>query len=186
MKLPFRRRNEVEETELQVPSEVQEYYQAERRERAGVAWLLGLGTLAVTILLAVGLFFGGRWIYRKVTNNDRPTTANTTNVNQPATENTPKPPETSSTNTNRSASPPAAPVTPTPSPNTNSSAPSSPSTPTPSPTPAPSAQPGGRGQGGSDLPNTGPEHVIAISVATTLLGGLAHEAFIRHRTTHKN
>ncbi|HTE57431.1 MAG TPA: hypothetical protein VK694_01715 [Verrucomicrobiae bacterium] len=67
----FRRRN----NQTNVPAEIQEYYQTERRERAGVAWLLALGTLLVTVLLAVGLFFGSRWVYRKVAKNDKPNTS---------------------------------------------------------------------------------------------------------------
>lgn len=49
-----------------LPKEIEEYYTAEKRERRGVAGLLAVGTLLVTILLAVGLFFGGRWAYRSI------------------------------------------------------------------------------------------------------------------------
>lgn len=59
---PFKRKNKQNQTE--VPQEVQEYYQSERRERTGIAWLLALATLAVTVVLAIILFFGGRWLYR--------------------------------------------------------------------------------------------------------------------------
>lgn len=56
-----------------VPKEVQDYYQAERRERVGIAWVLALVTLVVTVLLALGLFFGGRWAYRQIFDkNDSP------------------------------------------------------------------------------------------------------------------
>lgn len=53
-----------------VPEEVEDYYQSEKRERKGVAWLLALGTLLVTVLLAAVIFFGGRWVYRTVFDND--------------------------------------------------------------------------------------------------------------------
>ena len=53
-----------------LPEEVQEYYQAERRERTGRAWLLALATLFVTFLLAAALFFGGRWVYRALSDNE--------------------------------------------------------------------------------------------------------------------
>jgi cytoskeletal protein RodZ len=53
-----------------VPAEIQEYYQTERRERAGIAWLLAFGTILVTIALAAGIFFAGRWAYRKIAGND--------------------------------------------------------------------------------------------------------------------
>lgn len=48
------------------PNEIQNYYTEERRDRTGVAWLLAAGTLIVTLLLALGLFYGGRWAYRTV------------------------------------------------------------------------------------------------------------------------
>lgn len=53
-----------------VPAEIQEYYQAEKRDRTGIAWLLAFATLVVTILLAAGIFFAGRWAYRKIAGND--------------------------------------------------------------------------------------------------------------------
>jgi cytoskeletal protein RodZ len=53
-----------------VPAEIQEYYQTERRERAGIAWLLAFGTIVVTIVLAAGIFFAGRWAYRKIAGTD--------------------------------------------------------------------------------------------------------------------
>ena len=52
------------------PEEIREYYQAERRERAGMAWLLAIGTLLLTFLIAAGLFFGGRLAYRALFDND--------------------------------------------------------------------------------------------------------------------
>ncbi len=62
-----------QQTSGNMPEEVQEYYESGRRERVGVAWLLGLGTLLVTVLLALGIFFGGRWLYRTIKgNNDKP------------------------------------------------------------------------------------------------------------------
>lgn len=68
-----------------VPQEVQEYYQSERRERSGVAWLLALGTLVITLLLAVGLFFGGRWLWQKISNDDPdPVVTSQTDTSAPA------------------------------------------------------------------------------------------------------
>lgn len=58
-----------------LPEEVREYYQTERRERTGMAWLLAVATLLVTFIIAAGLFFGGRWAYRTVFNNDDKKTA---------------------------------------------------------------------------------------------------------------
>ena len=60
-----------------LPEEVREYYQSEKRERTGAAWLLALGTLLVTFFIAAGLFFSGRWVYRTVFNHDDSTNKTT-------------------------------------------------------------------------------------------------------------
>lgn len=54
----------------QMPPELSDYYAAEKRDRRWGVWLLGLATLVVTVILAVLLFFGGRWVIRKFTSND--------------------------------------------------------------------------------------------------------------------
>lgn len=60
-----------------VPEEIQdEYYEPERNERSGVAWLLAFGTLIITILLAAGIFFAGRWTYRQITGTNDSDDAN--------------------------------------------------------------------------------------------------------------
>lgn len=61
-----------------LPEEVREFYKAEKRDRTGMAWLLAIATLVVTFLIAAGLFFGGRWVYRAVFNDDDDKNANTT------------------------------------------------------------------------------------------------------------
>jgi H+/gluconate symporter-like permease len=54
----------------QTPEEVQQFYAAERRERAGIAWLLALGTVIATIVLAAALYFTGRWLWQTITDKD--------------------------------------------------------------------------------------------------------------------
>lgn len=169
VKWPFRRNdNTTEQPEYQVPSEIQSYYDAERRERTGVAWLMATGTLVVTILLAVGLFFGGRWIYRKVANNDPQPAVNTASVEQSPSENAAEEPQTSSTTTNEPSpvpTPPAtAPSTATP-----------PATPSPTPTPASPSTSAANNQN-SNLPSTGPGHVAAAVALATIIGSLGHYA----------
>ncbi len=66
--------------ESNIPEEIKDYYQSERRERVGVAWLLALGTLMLTLVLAFGLFFSGRWLYRKVAHKN---TGQVTQVTKP-------------------------------------------------------------------------------------------------------
>lgn len=71
VKWPFSRKNQTADTS--VPPEVQEYYQAEKRDRTGMAWLLAAATLIATVLLAIGLFYGGRWAYRTLFTDDNQT-----------------------------------------------------------------------------------------------------------------
>lgn len=73
---PFKRKQSENSN---VPTEVQEYYQAEQRERMWVAWLLAFVTLVVTVGVVLGLFFGGRAIYRKAKHKTTPVAT----VNQP-------------------------------------------------------------------------------------------------------
>ncbi len=50
--------------------EVDKYYDGERRDRSGLAWLLALISVIVVTLLVVGLFLGGRWAYRALTDSE--------------------------------------------------------------------------------------------------------------------
>lgn len=47
-----------------VPAEIQEYYNAEQRERVGLAWIIAIVSLVVSLAVIFGIFFGGRYIYR--------------------------------------------------------------------------------------------------------------------------
>ncbi len=126
-----------------LPAEVREYYQSERRERAGVAWLLALGTLLLTFVIAAALFFGGRWLYNTIFNNDnndsdtKQTTSQDSSLrvdengnvtggnNQNATNGSTG---TSSTSTNTPSAPATTPntaTTPTTTPNTGDLTPAS-------------------------------------------------------------
>lgn len=154
MRWPFRRKQNIEG----VPQEIQDYYQAERRERTGIAWLLALGTLLTTIALAILLFFGGRWVYRKVANRN----GNTSQVTQQPTETT--------SPANEAEQQPSGDQGATGG-GTSSTATNTPAT-TPAPTPATQGQQS-RGTS-SDLPNTGPGDILAVFVLTSLIGAVAH------------
>lgn len=152
----------VEQPASNLPDEVQEYYQSGKRERVGVAWLLGIGTLCITLILAMALFFGGRWVYRKIANrNDKPNTTSQIGQNNQNKQNG----GSSSTNQGKQNPTPSTPQT-------------TPSTPTPAPTtpaPAPTTtipstnQPSASQPAPTTVPNTGPGDVIAIAIATAVV-----------------
>lgn len=170
-----------------VPEEVNEYYQAEKRDRTWMAWLLALLSLAVTTLLIMGLFFGGRWVYRKIrpvtpsgtiADNQTNETQNTENNNsgkaaeneQKALEEQKKAEEAAkrAEEEKRKAQERArvnAPVNPAPQ------------TPAPSASgPATTTTPN---SANNNLPGTGPGDVIAVFVLTSVAGALVHRYVLR-------
>jgi hypothetical protein len=68
----------------QVPAEIREYYQAEKRDRMWVVWLLSGATFIVTVLVVLGLFWGGRWTYHKIKGDNKPATQTATTEDKPA------------------------------------------------------------------------------------------------------
>ena len=62
----FWKRNESE-----VTKEFEEYYLAERKERAGLAWLMAFVTLCIGAVLLIGAFLGGRWLYGRLNHDDQ-------------------------------------------------------------------------------------------------------------------
>lgn len=167
MKWPFSRNKDTSN----VPQEIQEYYQSERRERTGVAWLLALGTLLTTIALAAVLFFAGRWVYRAVVDRgDNGRNGASTQVQQNPTENE------AVNSSNDGAEDRSGQET------------------------APADQNGGQSEGtvsdsaatdsreptvasaGNSLPNTGPGDVLAVFLIVTAAGTLAHYALTPRRT----
>ena len=61
----FRRKEVTEE----VP-ELEKYY-AQKRTSSAMSWLFAVATMFLTILIVLGLFFGGRWAYRQIVDNDK-------------------------------------------------------------------------------------------------------------------
>ncbi len=148
------RRNKTDQTGM--PTEVRDYYKAEGRERTGLAWLLALATLLVTVLVVLGLFLGGRWAFRKLKDNNKPAPVAVQNENKDEAEKPKDEPQN-----NPSTSQPV-PATPAPSPTGSTS------------TPAPQTQTPANGS----IPNTGPGDNVAIFVAVSVLGYLAHRRFL--------
>lgn len=62
--------------------EVEKYYEAEKRERAGLAWLLAVASVAIVAAVLIGAFFGGRWLYRKYTGKTDNTTVSVETTSQ--------------------------------------------------------------------------------------------------------
>lgn len=124
-----------------LPDEVKQYYQSETRQRRGVAIVLAAAALLVTIAVASGLFFGGRYAYNKIQGDDNKdqkaaTSQNEDNDDFSAEDNQEQKPAPSQT-------PAPAPSTPAP-------------TPAPQPAPAP-ANPTTPALGDNALPHTGDE-----------------------------
>ena len=69
MRFLRRKPRNVQQLPGDVPKEVEEYYESTRKERTGVAWLLGLATILLIVFIAIALFFGGRWAYRSAVDN---------------------------------------------------------------------------------------------------------------------
>ncbi len=57
--------------------ELQEYYATKGGDSTAKAWLLAFGSLFLTVAVLVGVFLGGRWIYRTVTDTDEKPTVTT-------------------------------------------------------------------------------------------------------------
>lgn len=159
----FRKSN----TTTQIP-ELQEYYATQKKESTGVAWLLAFGSLVVTAVLFVGLFMGGRWAYRKISNKDtKVVTVQTTTTN------------TSSNTTESTTSQPTGTVTVS---NVPSSIGESVTTPQTSPaqgvSPSQSTQTNKTAVAASTaVPNAGPTESISLFIAIIIVSTLAHRSY---------
>jgi hypothetical protein len=70
----------------QTITELEDYY-ANKRNRTGMAWLMAFLSLLVTVAVIAALFFGGRWLYRTLVDNDSDSSSTTTST--PAVVSTP-------------------------------------------------------------------------------------------------
>ena len=193
----------------EVPPEApQQYPSGGNGSRVGLAWALGLTSLVVTVGVATGLFFGGRFAYRKINHNSasKPTaTTNASGTDQVAvTTPTPQPqatpkPTPSPTPTTAPATTPSPSPAPTATP-TPVATPTPAPTPTPSPTPTPTPTPSvpqtsstfttvpSNATGKTDvvaedtaIANTGPGDTVALFLSVSLTTGFAHALYTRRR-----
>ncbi len=159
---PFNRK---QKNKAPVPPEVKRYYDSEHRERVGLAWLVAFLSLIATILIVAGLFFGGRWIYRKLTHkNNQPSTSQPASTNQSESANNQSESQSSQSQTDNSSS------SSSESNSSSSSNNSEPTTNTPS-SQAPSNQ----------VANTGPGSNLAIFLAVTIIATAGHSIYLRRR-----
>lgn len=140
MKLPFARKKT---TEQEVPTEIKQYYTEEARDQRSATWLTGALVFIVTVLVVLGLFYGGRALYRAITNDEAGDT--------PATEQTTEQTNDSSTDTTNTSQEQGQPVSPSTDDTPESTSDDSQPTDTPATTPqtGPSEP--------EEIPRTGPE-----------------------------
>lgn len=190
MNLPFRKKKAANAPNM--PPEVQQYYKSERREQTGIAWLLAIATLLITIAIILGLFFGGRWVYRKIKNRNTTTTTQTqSNTTDDANKNTSSSSNESSksSGSNGSATAGSGSSTQNNASTANGSAGSSAS----SSAAKGSSTSSGTSSNGSaststgvvpptaartSIPNTGPGDTVAVFIGVTIAGYLIHRYLI--------
>lgn len=169
MAWPFKRKK----TSVDYPAEVQDYYKFDKPERTGTAWILALVTLVVTVLVALGLFFGGRWAYRKLAGKDQPGTTTQTAppqvVQQPSSE------------TGQPTTPPSSETPSAPGSGTDLPAPTTPTTNGPSSTSTPDVTPNTGPTLSATIPRTGPADTVAIFIAVSALATIGHRLYTAKR-----
>lgn len=174
---PFRLFKKQDKSNL--PPEVEKYYQSEHRERVGLAWLIAFMTLILTVAIVIGLFFGGRWTYRKIAGN----------TNKPATPAQPvKPTSVSTSKPAPVPGPSGKPVSTSQSqaPPTNSSAPSTTTSTSSRRTNTPAHTTASHvtattstNKTAGKLSDTGPGDTLVLFIAVSLVGALGHTLYLR-------
>lgn len=164
----------------QIP-ELQDYYATQKNENTALAWLLAFGSLLVTIAIFIGLFLGGRWVYRQFTKDDKKPTATVQVTESANQEDTPspivqvQPTETvtvppvptsvgesvpAPTVATKPATTPAQGVSPSQTPQTNTTAVSA-----------------------TNIPDTGAATPLVVFVAVLLLSAYAHRSYILRKNS---
>lgn len=151
-----------------LPPEVKKYYSTENRDRASLAWLVGVASLLVTVGLVLGVFFGGRWAYRQLKGTDVPqvVTTETQSTDEPISSNS----ELQETESSTTTEPSTAPVTET----------SSTSTTQVSTTPAPSTV-AAASTSTDSIVKTGLSGTVKVFALVSLAAGTAHAAVSKRR-----
>lgn len=164
----FKRNKTTIDNDLAMPQELQEYYAAESRNRGWMAWVLGLTTLFVTVVIALGLFYGGRYTYRKLAKKDNKPQVAQTETHKEGDSSHDETKEEDESETSAPTSDTST-TTGTDAPHTSSTSTSTPSNTSPTVTGTVTT-----------IPNTGTGNTIAIFVAVSLLGYFAHRRFAKN------
>lgn len=148
--------------------ELQEYYANQQKESTGKAWLLAIGSLLVTIVILVGSFFGGRWVYRKITKKDKPVTT-TAQTDTSTSDTTTKTPSTSSSSDSSTTTTAPKPTTTTTTPAQGVATTQSAATNTSATAATTTAK---------QLTNTGPGNTVALFAGITVVAYLVHRSYL--------
>lgn len=152
-----------------MPPELSDYYQAERRERMWLTWLLSFAALAVTVVILFAVFLGGRWVYRRYVKNPETRTPNiSVNETKPSTGTNGSTGRKSSDSGSQSTTPVATNNT-----TNNGSRTSSTNTST-STRGSSTGNNTSLAQTGDSLPNTGPGDAVAVFTVTSALGTVVY------------
>lgn len=152
--------------------EIDEYYEGERRDRAGVAWLLAIISVVIVAIFIIILFFATRWAFRQISGKND--TNEVSIGNQSGSDKLPSfdggaessNPEAGDESTNSDKSKDSDKNVATDDQDVNkegrvdapahTETPSNPSSPT------------------TPIPSTGPEHTLALFIAVSIIAGSAH------------
>lgn len=154
--------------------EIDKYYDGERRDRAGLAWLLALVSVIAVTLLVVGVFLGGRWAYRALTdNNDVAVVNNGDEELVPDFDGVVPPSEGEDTPAPSDEEPESSEDQPEEAPAEEDGTVQAPArTDTPSEVPS---------TGDDPLPKTGPASIVGVFIGVSSTAGAAHYALNRKR-----
>ncbi len=178
------------------PTSLEQYYATQRRSNVA-SWVLTAGVFIGSVLIVLGLVFGGRYAYRQIVDNDDqiPPVSQ-----QESDESTNQEQSTVTDKQDDSGSNSGTTTTPsTPAPSQPNPAPAIPApTPSPSPTPAPQPQtlprptpttpstPATGSAQPAQLPNSGPENLPGIFVVISLLAAALHHVHSRFKLRSAN